>query len=191
MIQHKWAGGSGRRPVPGGKILGMTVARPGPAGAPERARARWVLVTAAAGLVLAVPVMTWWLVGPLNTAPARVGLDYAFRPWPISPGAADAAGIASAALAALSLPILVWATLRRLLDSRWWAVLIPLLAAGFIAAAGWRVMTAGVLGSNIGAGFVEMLGGPVVLALVAWAAIYSVHLVRRSRRRAARSIPDA
>jgi hypothetical protein len=148
-------------------------------------------VAAAAGLVLTVPVMTWWLVGPLNTAPARVGLDYAFRPWPISPAAADAAGIASAALAALSLAILVWATLRRLLDAGWWAVLIPLLAAGFLAGAGWRVMTAGVLGTNIGAGFVEMLGGPVVLALVAWAVIYSVHLVRRSRRRAARSIPDA
>ena len=154
--------------------------RSGPATGPGRV----VLAVAAGGLVLAAPVLTWWLVGPLNTAPARVGLDYAFRPWPITPAAARAAGITAAALVTVSLPVLVWATLRRLLDARWWAVVIPLLAAGFIAGAGWRVMTAGVIGSNIGAGFVIVLGGPVVLVLVAWALGYSVHLARRGRRRA-------
>jgi len=94
-------------------------------------------------------------------------LDYGFRPWPISPAAARAAGIASAAVAAVSVMVLAWATLRRLLDARWWAVLVPLPAAGFIAGARWRVMTAGVIGSNIGAGFVTIFGGPLVLALLA------------------------
>ncbi len=37
-------------------------------------------------------------------------------------------------------------------------------------------MTAGVLGTNIGAGFVEMLGGPLVLILLAWALGYSLYL---------------
>ena len=158
----------------------MTVVRrAGPAG---RAGTRRVAAAAAAGLVLAVPVLTWWLVGPLASALARVGLDYAFRPWPVSPAAARGAGVASEVLAAVSLAVLVWATARRLFDARWWAVLVPLAAAGFIAGAGWRVMTAGVIGTNIGAGFVILLGGPVVLILVAWALGYSVFLARRGRR---------
>ncbi len=170
----------------------MTVTgRAGRSSGPERALARRVLVPAAAGLVLAAPVLTWWLVGPLATAPASVGLDYAFRPWPISPASVRAAGIASSAAAGVSVVVLAWATVRRLLDARWWAVLVPLLAAGFIAGAGWRVMTAGVIGSNIGAGFVIILGGPLALALLAWALGYSVHLARRSRHRPPSSAPDA
>ncbi len=52
-------------------------------------------------------------------------------------------------------------------------------------------MTAGVIGSNIGAGFVIILGGPLVLALLAWALGYSVHLARRGRHRAPPSAPHA
>jgi hypothetical protein len=55
-------------------------------------------------------------------------------------------------------------------------VLIPLLAAGFIAGAGWRVLTAGVVGTNIGAGFVTIIGGPLVVVLVAWALGYALYL---------------
>ncbi len=128
------------------------IRHPGSASGPERRSAWRVLLPAAVGLVLATPVVTWWLIGPLNTAPARVGLDYAFRPWPISPAVTRAAGFTAAVLAVVSLTVLISAITRRLLDMRWWAVLLPLLAAGFIAGAGWRVMTAGVLGSNIGAG---------------------------------------
>jgi hypothetical protein len=38
------------------------------------------------------------------------------------------------------------------------------------------VLTAGVQGANIGAGFVLLLGGPLVLILVAWAAGYALYL---------------
>ena len=139
------------------------------------------LVPTAVGLILATPVASWWQVGPLNTAPARVGLDYAFRPWPISPQVARAAGITATVLAVVSLAILIWATVRHLLEARWWWVLLPLLAAGFIAGAGWRVMTAGVLGVNIGAGFVVGFGWPLAAILVAWALGYSYHLVEQAR----------
>lgn len=132
----------------------------------------------ALALVLAVPVATWWLVGDLSTVPASMGPDYAFRPWPIGPAVARAAGIGSLAVGGMAVAALGWASLRRSLAARWWAVLVPLLAAGFIAGAGWRVMTAGVIGANIGAGFVIMFGGPLVLGLVIWALVFSVHLVR-------------
>ncbi len=158
------------------------IRHPGSASGPERRSAWRVLLPAAVGLVLATPVVTWWLIGPLNTAPARVGLDYAFRPWPISPAVTRAAGFTAAVLAVVSLTVLISAITRRLLDMRWWAVLLPLLAAGFIAGAGWRVMTAGVLGSNIGAGFVALFGGPLAAMLVAWALGYSFHLARQDRR---------
>jgi len=147
----------------------------------KRAVARWVALSAAAGLVLAFPVATWWLVGDLSTVPASEHPDFAFRPFDISRGTERAAGLASALLAAVMLLMLVWFTVRHLFDARWWTVLVPLMAAGFIAGAGWRVMTAGVIGANIGAGFVIMVGGPLVAALLVWAVARSSYLVHRLR----------
>jgi len=39
-------------------------------------------------------------------------------------------------------------------------------------------MTAGVIGANIGAGFVVMVGGPLIAALLVWAVARSIYLVR-------------
>jgi hypothetical protein len=55
------------------------------------------------------------------------------------------------------------------------------MAAGFITGAGWRVMTAGVIGANIGAGLVVLFGSPLVAALLVWAAARSTYLVHRLR----------
>ena len=110
---------------------------------PERAPARWAVVVPALALVLAVPVAAWWLVGDLSTVPASMGPDYAFRPWPISPAAARAAGIGSLAVGGIAVAALGWAAVQRRLDARWWAVLVPLLAAGFIK--GQERLTAGQL----------------------------------------------
>jgi len=141
-------------------------------------RARWAVFPSAVALALAAPVATWWLVGDLSTVPASSDPDHAFQPWPMSPAAARTVGIGSLTVAATATALLGWATARRHLDVRWWAVLVPLMTAGFIAGAGWRVMTAGVIGANIGAGFVVLLGGPVVLGLLIWAVGFSVHLLR-------------
>jgi hypothetical protein len=145
----------------------------------KRELAKWFAVAAAAGLVLAFPVATWWLVGDLSTVPASEDPDFSFRPFDVSRAVERAAGWASALLAAVMLLLLAWFTVRRLLDARWWTVLVPLMAAGFITGAGWRVMTAGVIGANIGAGFVVLLGGPLVAALLVWAVARSIYLVRR------------
>lgn len=162
--------------------IGMTRPMRSPQAADgKREVARWFTVTAAAGLVLAFPVATWWLVGDLSTVPASEGPDFSFRPFDVSRGVERAAGWASALLAAVMLLLLAWFTVRRLLDARWWTVLVPLMAAGFITGAGWRVMTAGVIGANIGAGIVVLLGGPLVAALLIWAVARSIYLVRRLR----------
>lgn len=46
---------------------------PGSASGSERMPARWAAAAAALGLVLAVPVATWWLVGDLSTVPVSAG----------------------------------------------------------------------------------------------------------------------
>lgn len=84
--------------------------------------------------------------------------------------------MAAVVLAAVTLTVLVCLMVRRVLDVRWWSVLGPLLAAGFIAGTGWRVMTAGVIGTNIGAGFVILFSSPVVATLLTWALARSIYL---------------
>ena len=146
-----------------------------------RAVAKWLTLCAAAALVLAFPVATWWLVGDLSTVSASEHPDFAFRPFDVSRATEHAAGLASALLAAVMFLMLVWFTVRHLFNARWWTVLVPLMAAGFITGAGWRVMTAGVIGANIGAGFVIMVGSPLVTALLVWAVARSIYLVHRLR----------
>jgi formate hydrogenlyase subunit 3/multisubunit Na+/H+ antiporter MnhD subunit len=106
-----------------------------PADSPE-SLAKWAIVPAAVGLVMAIPIATWWLVGDQSTVPASADPDYAFRPLDIGLGAERAAGIGSTVLAVVTLLALVWAARRHHLDTRWWRVLVPLLAAGFIVAPG-------------------------------------------------------
>jgi hypothetical protein len=64
-------------------------------------------------------------------------------------------------------------------DRRWWEVIGPLVVAGLMVGVGWRVLTAGVVGANIGAGLALMTGGPVVAALLLWALVRALLLVRR------------
>jgi hypothetical protein len=108
------------------------------------------------------------------TAPADA--DYTLVPFDVSVGAERAAGWGSTVLAVVALLTLVWATRGRRLDARCWMVLIPLLTAGLIVGFGWRVMTAGVIGANIGAGLVVLLGGAAVATLLIWAIAYAIRL---------------
>ena len=66
----------------------------------------------------------------------------------------------------------MWATGRRVLDPRWWTVLILLVAAAGIVGLGRRALTAGVVvivivivGANIGAGLFVFVGSPNVVVL--------------------------
>jgi hypothetical protein len=155
----------------------------------RKGRAGWPAlrtgIPAAVLLVLSTPVATWWLIGDQSTVPAGAEPDYAIRPWNISPAAAGTAGITSLLLATAMTVLIARATALRKLDRRWWAVLIPLLVAGILAGAGWRVMTAGGIGANIGAGLYVMFVGPIFAGLVAWAVAATVYLVAHPARRPA------
>src|SRR5215475_11959212 len=145
-----------------------------------------VALRGAVGLTVVVAAVTlpfaaWWLIGDLSTVPLSADPDYTIRPPHIDPSLARDVGIVSVVLFLAAIAFALYATRRRWLGGEWWAVIGPLLLVGVIAAFGERLVTAGVIGANIGAGFVMLLGVPVVVAAIAWAVTWSVRLRRRPR----------
>jgi hypothetical protein len=126
-----------------------------------------VTIAATSAGLLAVPVATWWLVGDLSSPG---GDDYAVRPLDVSPAVERGIGVAAVAIVVSALVVAVsaggWTRVRR-----WARPVLALAAAGVIVGWGWRVVTAGVIGANIGAGLVVLFGGPVVAVLVVGAAV--------------------
>jgi hypothetical protein len=77
-------------------------------------------------------------------------------------------------LAGVGGALLVRAWQRGELDRRRWEVLAPFIPAGVILGVGWRVLTAGVLGVDIGAGLTMLFGAPVVAGLLVRALVRGV-----------------
>jgi hypothetical protein len=131
------------------------------------------------GLVIASSVATWWLAGDLSTVPPSEHPDYDFRPLNIAAGTARAAGVVSTSVLLIGIALVIVAILARKLRPQWLLVLLPLIGVGTMIGLGWRVMTAGVIGANIGAGLLILFGTPVAILLIAWSIGWSNHLVRR------------
>lgn len=125
--------------------------------------ARWPAVAMVA-LIVAGPVATWWAVGDLSTD--LPDPDYQIRPVAIGHTTEQVAGVTAAVLAVAAVVALIHAGRAGRFDRRWWPVLVELMVAGTLCGAGWRVLTAGVIGANIGAGLVLWVGAPIVAALV-------------------------
>ena len=140
--------------------------------------ARWPAVAGVA-LIVAVPVATWWAVGDLSTD--LPDPDYQIRPFDIGHTTEQVAGVSAAVLAAAVIVVLIHAGRAGRFDRRWWPVLVELILAGALCGAGWRVLTAGVIGANIGAGLVLWIGGPMVAALVGLA-VFDWLTLRAQRR---------
>lgn len=140
-----------------------------------------VHVSAAAGLVLATPLASWWVMDVIATSEQLLDPDYAFRPIQIDPTTKLLIGVMAVTVVVTAAFALVltdpdWRFVRR-----WWTVVAPLLAVGAICGGGWAVMTAPVIGANIGAGLVLLGAPPLVLALLVWApARWCWLLARRS-----------
>jgi hypothetical protein len=84
---------------------------------------KWLLPLAAAAFLLAVPVITWWLVGDQSTVPLSADPDYVIRPFHISPALERVLGYGSLLVAIIAALLLTLASLRYGLDPRWWSVL--------------------------------------------------------------------
>jgi hypothetical protein len=134
-------------------------------------------VIAAIVLILAVPVVTWWLVGDQSTTKPD-NADYVVRPpFRMSKGVTRVVGAASLTLALAAAAWLIYASASASFDNRWWSVIGPMLLLGVLLGVGWRVFTAGVVGANIGAGIFAFVAGPVILAIVAWVIFRTVTLL--------------
>ncbi|MEH0843307.1 hypothetical protein V6U81_13065 [Micromonospora sp. CPCC 205711] len=151
---------------------------------------RTALPVAMLVLILAAPVASWWLTGDLTNEAARqlaaqgVELDYEFRPLSLGPVGDRTVGVLACISAIGALGLLVRGTATRRLDSGWWPVLLPLVGAGAVVGFAWRVLTAGGIGANIGAGLTIMFGGPVLAVLLvaaAAAAALQMHRIRLRR----------
>ncbi|GIJ39513.1 hypothetical protein Vwe01_28380 [Micromonospora andamanensis] len=140
-------------------------------------------------LLLSTPVVTGWLVGDLTGPAARrlaaegEPLDYAVEPVSLGVVGDRVLVIVAGALMVLSLVLLIRATATRKLEPRWWFVLVPLILAGVLIGLAWRIVTAGAIGANIGAGLIVLGGGPVLLILLGVAAVQAARLRREHRRR--------
>lgn len=144
---------------------------------------------AALVLIVAIPVASWWLIGDQTNEAARqldaegVELDYAIRPMTLGPVGDRIAGVLACIGTIGALGALVWGTSTRKVDSRWWWVLLPLVGAGALVGIAWRVLTAGGIGANIGAGLTIIAGGPLLAALLIAAAVAALQMHRDRIRR--------
>ena len=57
----------------------------------------------------------------------------------------------------------------------------PLVALGLMAGVGWRILTAGGIGANIGAGLLIIFGTPIAAGLLLWSLAWTFWLVTQGR----------
>lgn len=116
-------------------------------------------VAAAVASLPAAALAGAWAVGDLSYRGEETDLDYAFHPLAVPQGVQVAAGVVGLGVLLLAVVIV-----RRV--PRTWPVLACLAAAGLLVGATYRVLTAGVIGANIGAGLAILFGAPTLLALL-------------------------
>ncbi|HEV2069178.1 MAG TPA: hypothetical protein VGR26_05245 [Acidimicrobiales bacterium] len=136
---------------------------------PEPRRMRAI---AAVVLVLAVPFAVASVIGETtiaNVDPKYV--DYVVRPPDIPVAGEVVIGALSAVLVVAATAALAWSWKRDPPDAGFLSVLLPLVVVGVILGVAWRVMTAAVIGANIGATLLVLFGSPVILALLTLAGV--------------------
>lgn len=140
---------------------------------------------AASAATLVAPltaIVAWFAIGDLTDVDPRSvegGLDYAWR----APDLPGWLGVVAAIVLAVCVTVLAVDGDDREFPGWGWAVVGCLAAAAALLAVIGRVMSAGTIGANIGAGLAVLFLGPVVAALVVAAAVTAgVALVRRAAR---------
>ncbi len=142
-------------------------------------------VLAMVALVVSAPLATWWLIGP-NPGNEIGGdptlrpddYDYLIHPPVIAPGLERFAGVASVLVVVASVIVLVRAARADRLDRLWWSLVVVLALSGAVVGAAGRVLTAAVVGANIGGGFIILFGFPMLLVLVIGVSVRTFQVVR-------------
>lgn len=122
------------------------------------------LLKSIAGCVLLIvtPVVSWWIVGD---SPERVeNPSYILRPQSLSTSTERTLGIGALVLWVGALVVLIAS--RRLIDVRKGAGFACFVVSAAIVGGGYRVLTWGASGANLGGGLVVLFGVPLVVVLV-------------------------
>lgn len=122
-------------------------------------------------VVVLSPVVTWWLLGDLSED--VVDPDYMIRPPDLTGGQQLMIGGGATAVAVVAVGMVFVAVRRRTVTPAEIRAVVPLLVAGAFCGLAWRILTAGVIGANIGGGMVLVFGpffvlGMLVLSVVWW-----------------------
>jgi len=150
---------------------------------------RSLVRAAVLGLLIALPVATWWHVGPLDFSDqSSRTANVLFRPPSMSDTRETALGRSATALVVVSAMILVVAVGRGTVDPRGRRVLTPLVLLGCFGGAYWRVLSATTPGWDIGTTLLGIFFGVpfgfiVVVGLIVWACLSwgSLRATARSR----------
>ena len=125
---------------------------------PHLDRVRAGAWAAVAGVAASVPVLVWWAVGDVSAGP-----DYQVGFYEIGATLGRIALLAAAVVLPVALADLARRQARGQFGWTGWVFILLVAAAGALAAFGWRVITAGVDGANIGGDGAALLG-PVQVA---------------------------
>ncbi|MDQ6696261.1 MAG: hypothetical protein M3Z46_02230 [Actinomycetota bacterium] len=127
-----------------------------------------------------MPAAVWWIIGDqTDSSIAGDSPDHMLEPLPLSGNVELGVGVAAVAVVVACSVVLVVRAHRQAWDRLWLGPLAAAASAAVITGYGCRVVTAGVIGANIGAGMMVMFGGPLVLVLLGWALARAVVLTRQ------------
>jgi hypothetical protein len=165
--------------------MGMNVRaeRDGPT---RRVRAAcWVV------LVVATAVVTWWLVGDVSETVPGDDADYLLRPLSLSAAQETAIGVSAlvAGLAALGALVAMARSRPGSVTAGNVVTVVPLLLAAAYVGLSYRVVTAAVVGANIGGAALVLLGCVVLPVLVLTSVLLGRGERRRRRPEAASRVP--
>lgn len=128
-------------------------------------------LAAIAVAILLSPISAWWLVGDFSMAEPASQPDYMFQPLDLAKTEELVLGTAAMAATVVAAALVVGAVRRRLVTVAELLVALPLLIAGAFCGFAWRVMTAAVIGANIGGGMILLFAPFFLASMLGWSAL--------------------
>lgn len=121
-------------------------------------------------VIVATPALTWSLAGDLSTVDIP-DPDYLFHAPVVSWAQQVAIGICSLVIVAAGTAVVVAGRRQELVTAREIVAIAPLIAAGIFVGLAARIVTAGVIGANIGGAMALMFGPFILLGLFVLSAV--------------------